>query len=104
MLFRFWPDCMRVCNYKEATDILNSADLKELKNITIKGFMAMASNTDKTEQIKKEFASLKQFSLQFPQFHILSFGMSNDYKLAITEGSNMIRIGSSIFGERNYNK
>ena len=91
-------------DFEEATDILHSADLKELKNITIKGFMAMASNTDNTEQIKKEFASLKQFSLQFPQFHILSFGMSSDYKLAITEGSTMIRIGSSIFGERNYNK
>ena len=64
----------------------------------------MASNTDNTEQIKKEFASLKTFSLNYPDFKILSFGMSSDYKLAIQEGSTMIRLGSSIFGERNYNK
>jgi pyridoxal phosphate enzyme (YggS family) len=91
-------------DFKEASDILNSVEFKELKNIQIKGFMAMASNTDNTEQIKKEFASLKQFSLQYPEFKILSFGMSSDYPLAIEEGSTMIRVGSSIFGERNYNK
>jgi pyridoxal phosphate enzyme (YggS family) len=91
-------------DYKEATDILNSTNFMELKNISIKGFMAMASNTEHTEQIKNEFAELKQFSLQFPHYKILSFGMSSDYKIAIEEGSTMIRIGSSIFGERNYNK
>ena len=91
-------------DFIEATAILNSTEFKELKNITIKGFMAMASNTDNKQQIKKEFASLKQFSLQFPQYNVLSFGMSSDYKLAIEEGSTMIRVGSSIFGERNYTK
>ena len=91
-------------DFIEATAILNSTEFKELKNITIKGFMAMASNTNNTAQIKKEFASLKQFSLQFPQYKVLSFGMSSDYKLAIEEGSTMIRVGSSIFGERNYTK
>ncbi|MES2762227.1 MAG: YggS family pyridoxal phosphate-dependent enzyme [Bacteroidota bacterium] len=87
---------------KEATDILRSIEFTELKNISIKGFMAMASNTESEAQIRKEFKSLKEFSLQFPDLRILSFGMSSDYKLAIEEGSTMIRIGSSIFGERNY--
>ncbi len=89
-------------DFEEATDVLNSTEFKELKNINIKGFMAMASNTDNTKQIKTEFSSLKKFSLQYPEFKILSFGMSSDYKLAIEEGSTMIRVGSSIFGERNY--
>ena len=88
-------------DFKEASEILNSDEFKTLKNISIKGFMAMASNTDDKDQIKKEFASLKTFSLNFPTYNILSFGMSSDYELAIQEGSTMIRVGSSIFGERN---
>jgi pyridoxal phosphate enzyme (YggS family) len=91
-------------DFKEASDILNSTEFKVLKNINIKGFMAMASNTDNKGQIKNEFATLKNFSLQYPEFKILSFGMSSDYKLAIEEGSTMIRVGSSIFGEREYSK
>lgn len=91
-------------DFNEASQILNSAEFKELKHISIKGFMAMASNTDDKVQIKKEFKSLKTFSLHFPDYKILSFGMSSDYKLAIEEGSTMIRVGSSIFGERNYTK
>lgn len=91
-------------DFNEASQILNSNEFKELKNITIKGFMAMASNTGDTEQIRKEFQSLKNFSTQYPSLNILSFGMSGDYQLAIQEGSTMIRVGSSIFGERNYNK
>lgn len=91
-------------DFNEASQILNSTEFKELKNVAIKGFMAMASNTDNQEQIKKEFASLKTFSLQYPELTILSFGMSSDYQLAIQEGSTMIRVGSSIFGERNYTK
>jgi pyridoxal phosphate enzyme (YggS family) len=91
-------------DFKEAEVLLNSEEFKGLKNIRIKGFMAMASNTDHQEQIKTEFAALKKFSLQFPDFKILSFGMSGDYKIAIEQGSTMIRVGSSIFGERNYNK
>jgi pyridoxal phosphate enzyme (YggS family) len=91
-------------DFNEASDILNSVEFKELKNIQIKGFMAMASNTEKEEQIRKEFKSLKEFSKQFADYSILSFGMSGDYLLAIEEGSTMIRVGSSIFGERNYTK
>lgn len=91
-------------DFNEASQILNSTGFKDLKNVAIKGFMAMASNTDNQEQVKKEFASLKTFSLQYPELTILSFGMSSDYQLAIQEGSTMIRVGSSIFGERNYTK
>lgn len=90
-------------DFNEASHILNSNEFKELKNINVKGFMAMASNTDDVNQIKKEFASLKTFSLNYRDLNILSFGMSSDYALAIEEGSTMIRVGSSIFGERNYN-
>ena len=91
-------------DFKEASEILNSSEFKDLNNIQIKGFMAMASNTDDESRIKKEFKSLKDFSKQYPQYNTLSFGMSSDYKLAVQEGSTMIRVGSSIFGERNYNK
>ena len=53
--------------------------------------------------IMNHFLNLKTFSLNYRDLNILSFGMSSDYALAIEEGSNMIRVGSSIFGERNYN-
>lgn len=91
-------------DFNDATTILKSDEFKELKNISVKGFMAMASDTDDEVQIRKEFKSLKEFSTQFPDYKILSFGMSSDYKIAIEEGSTMIRIGSRIFGERNYTK
>lgn len=91
-------------DFKEASDILRSLESDELKNVSIKGFMAMASNTADEKQLRKEFNSLKIFSDQFPDLKIMSFGMSSDYLLAIEEGSSMIRVGSSIFGERNYTK
>ena len=73
-----------------------------MKNISIKGFMAMASNTNDVEQIKKEFRSAHIFKNLYPCYPILSIGMSSDYELAIDEGSTLIRVGSKIFGERNY--
>ena len=93
-------------SFEECKELLQSNSYLNLKNICVVGFMAMASNTDNNEQIKKEFLSLKKFhesmvTVQLP-LNILSFGMSSDYQLAIECGSNMIRIGSSIFGERNY--
>ena len=93
-------------SFDECQELLQSNSYLNLKNISVVGFMAMASNTDNNEQIKKEFLSLKKFhesmvTIQLP-LNILSFGMSSDYQLAIECGSNMIRIGSSIFGERNY--
>lgn len=93
----------------EASEILQSKELLELKNVTIKGVMGMATFTDDKEQIKKEFQYLKQVSENLKQLNTVncqlqtvSMGMSGDYKLAIECGSTMIRVGSSIFGVRNY--
>jgi pyridoxal phosphate enzyme (YggS family) len=95
-------------SFNECESLFQSDELKDLKNIRIVGFMGMATNTDNEMQIRNEFCSLKNFFLKFSTlnstFSILSMGMSSDYKIAIEEGSTMIRIGSSIFGERNYNK
>jgi PLP dependent protein len=91
-------------SFEEASIILKGEELKQLENISIKGFMAMASNTDKEEQIREEFRSVKTFAANYPQLNVLSYGMSSDLKIAIEEGSTMVRIGSSIFGERNYIK
>ena len=84
--------------------------LHELKNIKIIGLMGMASFSDDKELIKKEFQELKtifeqraQLSTTNHQLTTLSMGMSSDYKIALEEGSNMVRIGSLLFGERNYN-
>lgn len=87
----------------------NEETEKLFKNICIKGLMGMASFTDDTEIVRKEFHSLKllfdkysTFSTFNFQFSIVSMGMSADYKIAIEEGSNMIRIGSLLFGKRIY--
>lgn len=92
------------------SEIHQSIDLSELKNIKIVGLMGMASFTDNLDQIKQEFSFLKSFfdntendTKDNFELKILSMGMSGDYKIAIENGSNMIRVGSSIFGNRNYN-
>jgi len=94
---------------EEAKDILQSKDFSELKNICVVGVMGMATFTEDTFQIKKEFEALKStFDALKPHetFNFkpdtISMGMSGDYPLAIDCGSTMIRVGSSIFGERNY--
>ena len=97
-------------SFNEIETIINSEEILELKNINIVGFMGMATFTDNQEQLEEEFISLKKFfdtqktkSLSDNcQLNILSMGMSGDYQLAIKNGSNMIRVGSSIFGSRNY--
>lgn len=85
---------------------LLSLDLKQFLNVRIKGLMGMASLTDDTNKIRIEFKSLKtlfeKLKTKNPELSILSMGMSADYKIAIEEGSNMVRIGSLLFGERNY--
>ncbi len=91
-------------NAQEANEIMETYLNQLLPNIKIIGLMGMASNTANENQIRKEFKELKSFVNKFPQLSVLSFGMSSDYKIAIEEGSNMIRIGSTIFGERNYIK
>ncbi|HMI08659.1 MAG TPA: YggS family pyridoxal phosphate-dependent enzyme [Flavobacterium sp.] len=89
---------------RELTDLLNSDTYKNLQNIKVTGLMGMATFTDNQGQIKKEFNYLKAIfdtaRSSNPQFSILSMGMSGDYELAIACGSNMVRIGSSIFGTR----
>jgi len=76
----------------------------KFKNISIKGLMAMASNTNDKNKITKEFSLtnnlIKKVQKKYKNINVLSIGMSNDYLLAIDNGSNMIRLGSSIFGKR----
>lgn len=96
---------------EEAEEILNSDAFKELKNVRICGVMGMATNTDNQVQIRKEFHHLKEifstlkskYFTDCEYFKEISMGMSHDYQLAIEEGSTMVRVGSKIFGERNYN-
>ena len=75
-----------------------------LKNVQIKGLMGMASFSENIEMVQAEFKSLQllfdKVSIQQPTFNILSMGMSGDYKIAVQEGSNMVRIGSLLFGSR----
>ena len=94
----------------DVKDVLESGEFLELKNINVKGVMGMSTFTDNQEHIKKEFLLLKNTfdalkAIEKPNctFEIISMGMSGDYQLAIECGSTMIRVGSSIFGHRNYN-
>ena len=84
--------------------LLKSDEFKTLDNIRIKGLMGMASFTTDNHQIESEFKYLKsifdQIKKKYSDIEILSMGMSNDYKLATKYGSNMVRIGSHIFGSR----
>ena len=92
----------------EAEEMLESGEFHLLKNIQISGVMGMATFTDNEDQIRKEFAQLKTIFTQLksiffpesPNFKEISMGMSGDYHIAIDEGSTMVRIGSTIFGER----
>jgi pyridoxal phosphate enzyme (YggS family) len=89
-----------------AHTLLASDHFKTLKNIAIVGLMGMASFTEDTAQIKEEFTGLKNtfnsLKKTNPSLEIISMGMSGDYPLAIDCGSTMIRVGSRIFGFRNY--
>ena len=89
-------------SYDEAAKLF--AGNNDLKHVNIVGLMAMASFTEDESQIKREFSTLSEFFDQWKEkssLDVLSMGMSNDYPLAIAEGSTMIRIGSLIFGSRN---
>ena len=96
-------------SFAEVEEILNSETLQNLKNINIKGVMGMASFTDDESIIRTEFKTLKSFFEKLKTKNLFNFtpttismGMSGDYKLAIEEGSTMVRVGSAIFGHRNY--
>ncbi|MFY9150883.1 MAG: YggS family pyridoxal phosphate-dependent enzyme [Prolixibacteraceae bacterium] len=95
---------------EEVENILNSEEFKLLKNVQVSGVMGMATYTDDETQIRKEFALLKScfdklksdYFAETPEFKEISMGMSGDYQIAVEQGSTMVRIGSTIFGERFY--
>lgn len=95
---------------QEAEEILSSDEYKLLENVQVSGVMGMATYTDDENQVRKEFACLKTYFEKLKSNHFsdnelfktISMGMSGDYLTAIEEGSTMVRIGSTIFGERNY--
>ncbi|SDG17312.1 YggS family pyridoxal phosphate-dependent enzyme [Mucilaginibacter sp. P19] len=94
--------------FDEAIELLRSEEFAAMKNIRIRGLMGIATNTDNEKQIKEEYYELNTFFegikvsyfRKEESFDILSMGMSSDYKLAIEQGSNMVRLGSTIFGGR----
>ncbi len=98
-------------NEEELELLMNKikTDKNNFINIRVKGLMGMASNTTDEQKIKSEFQRLKRLFDQYSslstnncQFTTLSMGMSSDYNIAIAEGSNMVRVGSLLFGARNY--
>ena len=93
-------------NLEELKEVVNELKINPLPNIKIKGLMGMATFTEDKDQIRKEFKALKQYfdwiQTQLTEITELSMGMSGDYSIAIEEGSTMIRVGSKIFGNRNY--
>lgn len=95
-------------DHVELIELLESQEFAELENIRIRGLMGIATNTDNDKIIKEEFYELKMlfdgikvsYFRKEDSFDTLSMGMSSDYKLAIEQGSNMIRLGSTLFGKR----
>ena len=95
---------------EEAEEMLKSDSYKNLNNINIIGVMGMATFTDDVNQIRNEFKSLKnifnilkeRYFQDMESFKEISMGMSDDYPIAIEEGATMVRVGSKIFGARNY--
>ena len=97
-------------SFEEAQELLSSSEFIELENVSVIGLMGMATFTDNEEQLREEFRTLENYfnviKSHFFKFNDafkeLSMGMSGDYPIAIEEGSTMVRVGSSIFGARNY--
>lgn len=95
---------------EECKELLSDESFKELHNIAICGLMGMATNTEDPVQIQHEFHKIHELFIELkntlfnnnPDFKEISMGMSHDYPLAIKEGSTLIRVGTSIFGEREY--
>lgn len=92
---------------EEVTEMIESGLPEELHNVKIRGVMGMATFTDDMERVRKEFTylrsvynNLKEKYFTADDFSYISMGMSNDYKIALEEGSNMVRLGTSIFGDR----
>ena len=97
---------------EEARQLLDSDAFKQMENVRICGVMGMGTFTDNMDEVRKEFKHLKSifetlkqdYFADQPQFKEISMGMSEDYPIAIEEGATMIRVGSKIFGPRNYNR
>jgi pyridoxal phosphate enzyme (YggS family) len=97
---------------EECRQMLECQEFQNLQNVEIRGVMGMASLTDDNQQVHQEFRTLHKFFdnlkqnyfSENPNFNEISMGMSHDYPIAIEEGSTMIRVGSAIFGERDYSK
>lgn len=99
--FGFAPD--------ELLDYFRSGSYKSLRATQLRGLMGMATNTDDTTRIRADFHAISQLFNQIrsicpdlTEFNTLSMGMSDDYPIAIEEGSNLVRVGTAIFGERSY--
>ena len=100
--FGFYPD--------ELTDFLKNHEASDFPNVEICGIMGMASNTDDKERVRSDFKTIADtFRLikekegdKFPEFRYISMGMSGDWPIAVEEGSNLVRIGTAIFGPREY--
>lgn len=98
--------------YDEAVALLQSQEYHDMKFIRITGVMGIATNTDDKDKLRSEFITLREQFLQLketfffanPDFCEISMGMTSDWQLAVEEGSTMIRVGSGIFGARNYEK
>ncbi|SRR5574344_584093 len=99
-------------SFEELQEIICSEEYKKMENVVICGVMGIASFSDNKEQIRQEFKNLRNIFSTLKEnyysddenFKEISMGMSTDWKIAVEENSTMIRIGSSIFGKRNYNK
>ncbi len=97
-------------SFSECRNMLEARDWKNLRSIRIDGLMCMATNTDDEAQIRSEFSAVNAFFKEIKSeffadaenFRRCSWGMSDDYGIAIQEGSNLVRIGSKLFGERDY--
>ncbi|WP_462248237.1 YggS family pyridoxal phosphate-dependent enzyme [Ekhidna sp.] len=96
-------------NEEELKEILNGEAFTELTHVKVVGLMGMATNTSDETQVRKEFRELKSLFDKLKdsdqtrfEMNILSMGMSSDFQIALDEGSSMIRVGSAIFGARNY--
>ncbi len=99
-------------SYEEATALLQSEEYRNMHYIRITGVMGIATNTDDQDKLRQEFRMLRSYFEQLKEtfffansdFKEISMGMTSDWQLALEEGSTMIRVGSGIFGARNYNK
>lgn len=96
--------------HDECVELVESGAIAELKNVRVRGVMGMATNTDDVKEVRKEFKAIKATFDELKSrcfagsdyFSEISMGMSDDYHIAIEEGSTLVRIGTSIFGQREY--